>query len=148
MKKSILLLLTLAASAAFAADAEVYTWRNGGVGTYSDVPRNLQTGGVGVVNIRTHSVTQLEQKTAGGETMLSEEEKAQSLAERQVKLNQEIAEQNKRVEEENKRRAEESKKANCQTAKMNLQNAQSANRMANREEALARYQADIDKYCN
>ncbi|MDO5685801.1 MAG: DUF4124 domain-containing protein [Neisseria sp.] len=130
------------------AQAEVYTWKEGGRGTYSDVPRNLRVDGVGVVNVRTHSVSQLQQQTAGGEVMMSEEEKNLSLAEKQAKLNEEIAAHNKQIEEENKRREEELKKQNCQTAQMNLQNAQNANRMTNREEALAQYQADVSKYCN
>ena len=124
-----------------------FSWRENGVNQYSDTPRNHRTEGVGVVNIRTHSVESLAQQNAAGE-VISEEDRALTLAQRQAKLNEEIANENKRREEENARRAEEAKKTNCQTARMNLQNVQSATRMENREAAIARYQADVSKYCD
>ena len=125
-----------------------FFWEEGnGVNKYSDTPRNLVGAGVQVLNVRTHTSTQLEQQTVGGET-INDEDKSLSLAERQAKLNAEIAADNKRREEENKRRMEEAKKSNCKAATLNLQNAQTANRMQNREEAIARYQNDVSKYCN
>ena len=99
------------------------------------------------MNIRTHYVEPLKVQNAAGEIM-SDEERAMSLAQRQAKLNEEIAAENQRREEENARRAEDAKKSNCNTARMNLQNVQNANRMENREAAIARFQADVSKYCD
>lgn len=128
-------------------DGPFFWEESNGVNKYSDTPRNLVGTGVQVLNVRTHTSTQLEQQTVGGET-ISDEDKSLSLAERQAKLNAEIAADNKRREEENKRRMEEAKKSNCKAATLNLQNAQTANRMQNREEAIAHYQEDVAKYCN
>lgn len=124
-----------------------FSWKEGGITQYSDTPRNHKTEGVGIVNVRTHYVEPLKVQNAAGEVM-SDEDRALSLAQRQAKLNEEIAAENKRREEENVRRAEEAKKTNCQTARMNLQNVQNANRMDNREAAIARYQADVSKFCD
>lgn len=129
-----------------AAGSGPFSWKEGGTTQYSDTPRNHTTEGVGIVNIRTHYVEPLKVQNAAGEVM-SDEERAMSLAQRQAKLNEEIAAENKRREEENARRAEEAKKTNCNTARMNLQNVQNANRMENREAAIARFQADVSKYC-
>ncbi|MBO4576619.1 MAG: DUF4124 domain-containing protein [Neisseriaceae bacterium] len=124
-----------------------FSWKEGGTTQYSDTPRNHKTEGVGIVNIRTHYVEPLKVQNAAGEIM-SDEERAMSLAQRQAKLNEEIAAENQRREEENARRAEDAKKSNCNTARMNLQNVQNANRMENREAAIARFQADVSKYCD
>ncbi|MBO7380632.1 MAG: DUF4124 domain-containing protein [Neisseriaceae bacterium] len=129
-----------------AAGSGPFYWEENGVTQYSDTPRGHQTVGVGLVNVRTHAVEPLKVQNAAGEVM-SDEERAMSLAQRQAKLNEEIAAENKRREEENARRAEEAKKTNCNTARMNLQNVQNANRMENREAAIARFQADVSKYC-
>ena len=160
MKKSVLL-CSLAVACSFvvaapdlsnvqipaAAGNGPFSWQEGGVTQYSDTPHNHKTEGVGIVNIRTHYVEPLKVQNAAGEVM-SDEDRALSLAQRQAKLNEEIAAENKRREEENARRAEEAKKTNCQTARMNLQNVQNANRMDNREAAIARYQADVSKFCD
>ncbi|MBQ5429973.1 MAG: DUF4124 domain-containing protein [Neisseriaceae bacterium] len=130
-----------------AAGGGPFSWKEGGTTQYSDTPRNHKTEGVGIVNIRTHYVEPLKVQNAAGEVM-SDEDRALSLAQRQAKLNEEIAAENKRMEEENARREEERKKSNCNTARMNLQNVQAANRMENREAAIARYQADVSKYCD
>ena len=130
-----------------AAGSGPFSWQEGGVTQYSDTPRNHTTEGVGIVNVRTHYVEPLKVENAAGEVM-SDEDRALSLAQRQAKLNEEIAAENKRMEEENARREEERKKSNCNTARMNLQNVQAANRMENREAAIARYQADVSKYCD
>ena len=130
-----------------AAGSGPFYWEENGVTQYSDTPRGHQTVGVGLVNIRTHAVEPLKVQNAAGEVM-SDEERAMSLAQRQAKLNEEIAAENKRMEEENARREEERKKSNCNTARMNLQNVQNANRMENREAAIARFQADVSKYCD
>ena len=130
-----------------AAGSGPFSWEENGVTQYSDTPRNHKTEGVGIVNIRTHNVEALAQQNAAGE-LISEEDRALSLAQRQAKLNEEIAAENQRREEENARRAEEAKKNNCNTARMNLQNVQAANRMENREAAIARFQADVSKYCD
>lgn len=124
-----------------------FYWQGANGTTYSDTPRNHTGEGVNILNVRTHTSTAMQQQTAGGE-IIDPNEKKLTLAEKQAQLALEIAEDNKRKEAENKRREEEMKKSNCQMARMNLQNAQSANRMENREEAIARYQADISKYCN
>ena len=124
-----------------------FYWQENGVTQYSDTPRGHQTVGVGLVNVRTHAVEPLKVQNAAGEVM-TDEERAMSLAQRQAKLNEEIAAENKRMEEENARRMEERKKSDCNTARMNLQNVQAANRMENREAAIARFQADVSKYCD
>ncbi|MBR3481847.1 MAG: DUF4124 domain-containing protein [Neisseriaceae bacterium] len=130
-----------------AAGSGPFYWEENGVTQYSDTPRGHQTVGVGLVNVRTHAVEPLKVQNAAGEVM-SDEDRALSLAQRQAKLNEEIAAENKRREEENARREEERKKNNCNTARMNLQNVQAANRIDNREAAIARYQADVNKYCD
>ena len=121
-------------------DGPFYWQGANGATTYSDTPRNHTGEGVNILNVRTHTSTAMQQQTAGGE-IIDPNKKELSLAEKQAQLALEIAEDNKRKEEE-------MKKSNCQMSRMNLQNAQSANRMENREEAIARYQADVSKYCN
>ncbi len=137
------LLGTVFASAQLSA-AEVFTWKNrNGSNTYSDVPRNLKPAHAGLVNVRTRSVT-----PAAPEQPAPAD--SQSLADQQKQLSDEIARQNKQVEEQNKRIDEENrlqKEANCKTARMNRQFAETA-RVNNRADLIARYDADINQFCN
>ena len=121
-----------------------YTWkgRNGG-NSYSDVPRRLQPEHSGIVNIRTHSVSPAAVKPASAAG-------TGSLAEQQVKLNDQIAMQNKQVEEQNKKIEEENRQRqedNCKAARLNRQFAETA-RSNNREALIQRYESDVKRYCN
>ncbi|KPN73891.1 DUF4124 domain-containing protein [Neisseria dumasiana] len=125
------------------ATAEVYTWKNkSGGNSYSDVPQNLKASQSGTVNIRTHTVIRpAAPKAAEGEG---------TLADKQKELSDAIAEENKKIEERNKKVEEENrlqKEGNCKIARMNRQFAETA-RIANREEFVKRYDADVAKFCN
>ncbi|MBO7081890.1 MAG: DUF4124 domain-containing protein [Neisseriaceae bacterium] len=147
MKKMVLALAVLVATSAFAEN--VYSWRDSKGMSYSDTPRALRTVGVSEFNVRTHTSQSLRQENAAGqEIQLGADGKEKSLAEQQLELAKKVAERNAQIEAENKRRIEESKKDNCRISQMNLKSAQSANRMANREEAIAGYERDVAKYCN
>ncbi|UOO81223.1 DUF4124 domain-containing protein [Uruburuella testudinis] len=133
----------LAVSAPLSA-AEVFTWKNhSGTNTYSDVPRNLKPAQSGRVNVRTRSVT----PAVPTQPAVAEN---QSLADQQKQLSEEIARQNKQVEAQNQKIEAENRRqqeANCQTARINRQFAESA-RVNNRADLIARYDADIAKFCN
>lgn len=121
--------------------AEVYTWKNkSGGNSYSDVPQNLKISQSGTVNIRTRTVTPPPAPKA----------EEGSLADKQKDLNNAIAEENKKIEEQNKKVEEENrlqKESNCKIARMNRQFAETA-RIANRDEFVKRYDADVAKFCN
>ncbi len=122
------------------AQSNVYTWKDGAKSTYSDVPKSLQTDGTSKMNVRTHQITPLtEAKTV-------EDDSSMSLAEKQSKLNQEIAENNKKILEENKLREKASQEANCKAAQFNQQTAQSS-RAQNKDELIKRYNEDVQRYC-
>ncbi|EGZ44730.1 DUF4124 domain-containing protein [Neisseria wadsworthii] len=122
---------------------EVYSWKNAnGTNTYSDVPRNLKSNGVNTINVRTQTVS-----TPPAAKSASE---GASLSEQQKQINDKMAANNKQVEEKNKQIEEENRKtqeANCKTARMNRAFAESA-RTANRDTLMARYDADIEKFCS
>ena len=126
-----------------AAAAEVYTWKNkSGGNSYSDVPQNLKASQSGTVNIRTRTVTMPAAPKAA--------ENSGSLADKQKELNDAVADENKKIEERNKKVEEENrqqKESNCKIARMNRQFAETA-RIANREEFVKRYDADVAKFCN
>lgn len=137
------LLTCLLLPAQFSA-AQVYTWKNkSGSTSYSDVPQNLKTSNAGTVNIRTRTVTPPPApKAAEGD--------GGSLAEQQKQLNDALAQENKKIEEQNKKIEEQNrqqKEDNCKTARLNRQFAETA-RVANRDEFVKRYDADIARFCN
>lgn len=140
MKTPVLLVLALATSAAFASDAP-YTWKNSGVSSYSDTPPNLQVENIGIMNVKTQSVTPIAQPKS------EDSYEGLSLTEKQAKLNEEFAEANRKIEEENKKRLEAINAENCSTAQANLRNVQTATRIENREAMISRYQSDVSKYC-
>ncbi|SUA36654.1 Uncharacterised protein [Neisseria zoodegmatis] len=123
--------------------AEVYTWKNkSGGNSYSDVPQNLKISQSGTVNIRTRTVTP--------PTPPKTEAADGSLADKQKDLNDAVAAENKKIEEQNKKIEEENrlqKESNCKIARMNRQFAETA-RIANRDEFVKRYDADVAKFCN
>lgn len=125
------------------AAAEVYTWKTGsGSNSYSDVPRNLKASGAATVNVRTRTVSPPSAPKA--------EEGAGSLSEQQKQLNDAISQENRKVEEQNKKIEEQNRRQqedNCKTARLNRQFAETA-RVANREEFVKRYDADIARFCN
>ncbi|MCS4534174.1 DUF4124 domain-containing protein [Neisseria montereyensis] len=131
-------------SASFAT-AQVYTWKGqNGSNNYSDVPLNLKPNNSGVVNIRTRTVTQ--------PTIAHAQQEAEpgSLADKQKQLNDAISAENKKVEEQNKKVEEQNRQQkveNCKIARMNRQFAETA-RIGNREAFIARYDADVAKFCN
>lgn len=123
--------------------AKVYTWKNkSGGNSYSDVPQNLKVSESGTVNIHTRTVTPPTAPKAA--------ESGASLADKQKELSDAVAEENKKIEERNKKVEEENrlqKEGNCKIARMNRQFAETA-RIANREEFVKRYDADVAKFCN
>lgn len=133
MMKKLTALAILALTVSFGASAkEVYSWQTGSSTAYSDTPRNLQLGSSGALNIRTHTVKPIE-----GSVKLPD-----SIAELQAHLNKRITEENKKVEEQNAK----NKAENCQVAKDNRERAATAER--NKDQLMARFDADIQKYCN
>lgn len=146
MKKTLTALtaIALCASAgAWAAEKDVYTWKNGATNVYSDTPYGLKLDKHNSrMNIRSQSVIRLEQKPIT----------PPSLAEQQAELNKQIAAQNKdieaqnaKIQAENAKKEQEAKSANCEASKRNRQFAENAR---NKDELIPRYDADIAKYCN
>lgn len=140
------LLLALALPVSLQAQ-EVFNWRDGkGVNNYSDVPRNLQPNRSNILNVNTQTVRNPPPVAPVAGAVAASD----SLADQQARLNQQIAEQNRKTEEQNRKIDEENKRnkeANCQRARLNRTAAESA-RAANRAELLARYDADVQQYCN
>ncbi len=123
--------------------AQVYTWKSkNGSTSYSDVPQNLKVSNASTVNVRTRTVTPPPAPQAA--------EGEGSLADKQKQLNDAISQENKKIEEQNKKIEEQNrqqKEDNCKTARLNRQFAETA-RVANRDEFIKRYDADIGKFCN
>lgn len=124
------------------AAAEVYTWKSkSGSTSYSDVPQNLKVSNASTVNVRTRTVSLPSAPKA---------EEEGSLADKQKQLNDAISSENRKIEEQNKKIEEQNrrqKEDNCKTARLNRQFAETA-RVANRDEFIRRYDADIAKFCN
>ncbi len=142
-----LLLLTVALSVSASLSAkEVFNWKdNRGVNTYSDVPRNLQPAQSNLMNVNTQTVTQAAPPAAAPGAQAA----SASIAEQQLQPSQQIAAQNKATEEQNKKieaanrqQPEDNRKA----ARLNRTIAEGA-RTDNRAALLARYDADIQKFC-
>ena len=131
--------------------ATVFTWEGkSGNQVYSDIPRKLSTENVGTMNIRSHTVTRIDTKESGTASAGGQIGSDSSLAEQQAALNAKITEQQRQTEEQNKKVAESNKEAqleNCKRAQMNLQNVQTSNRVNNRDQLAASYQADIQRFC-
>ncbi|MBF0804565.1 MULTISPECIES: DUF4124 domain-containing protein [Neisseria] len=130
--------------AQFAA-AQIYTWKGkNGSTSYSDVPHNLKISNASTINVRTRTVT----PPPAAQTAESAGEG--SLADQQKQLNDAVSRENKKIEEQNKKIEEQNrlqKEDNCKTARLNRQFAETA-RVANRDEFIKRYDADIGKFCN
>ena len=142
-----LLLLTLALSVSASLSAkEVFNWKdNRGVNTYSDVPRNLQPAQSNLMNVNTQTVTQAAPPAAAPGAQAA----SGSIAEQQLQLSQQIAAQNKATEEQNKKieaANRQQQEDNCKAARLNRTIAEGA-RTDNRAALLARYDADIQKFC-
>ena len=111
-------------------------------GYYSDTPANMRTQNCKLINIRTGAVvpqSNAESMSASG-----------SLADQQMRLNQQMAAANKKIEESNaavEKANAEAKAENCKAARMNLDNASRASAQ-NRAQLANKYQADINKFCN
>lgn len=146
MNKNLLLLaLVLGVSASLSAK-EVFNWKDSrGVNTYSDVPRNLQPAQSNLMNVNTQTVSQAVPPAAAPGAQAA----SGSIAEQQLQLSQQIAAQNKATEENNKKIEEanrQQKEDSCKTARLNRTAAEGA-RTENRTALLARYEADIQKFC-
>ena len=142
-----LLLLTVALSVSASLSAkEVFNWKdNRGVNTYSDVPRNLQPAQSNLMNVNTQTVTQAAPPAAAPGAQAA----SGSIAEHQLQLSQQIAAQNKATEEQNKKieaANRQQQEDNCKAARLNRTIAEGA-RTDNRAALLARYDADIQKFC-
>ena len=142
-----LLLLTVALSVSASLSAkEVFNWKDSrGVNTYSDVPRNLQPAQSNLMNVNTQTVTQAVPPAATP----GEQAASGSIAEQQLQLSQQIAAQNKAIEANNKKIEDanrQQKEDNCKAARLNRAAAEGA-RTENRAAFLARYDADIQKFC-
>ena len=142
-----LLLLTLALSVSASLSAkEVFNWKDSrGVNTYSDVPRNLQPAQSNLMNVNTQTVTQAVPPAATPGAQAA----SGSIAEQQLQLSQQIAAQNKAIEANNTKIEDanrQQKEDNCKAARLNRAAAEGA-RTENRAAFLARYDADIQKFC-
>lgn len=152
-----ILALALIGGMGLASANSVFTWKgSSGHQVYSDTPRNLSTRNVSTMNIRSHTVTKINDgvktDTAGGQIGTSAPANAEkSLSEQQADLSAKIAADNKKKEEENKKIEEENKRVkdeNCTRAKLNLNNVQTSTRVSEREKLIAGYQKDIERNCN
>lgn len=119
--------------------ANVYSWKSSnGLTVYSDTPRNLKLKGTNSLNVRTQTATPRTGKLPV----------PTSLADEQAQLSQKIALQNRQIEEQNAKVAAEMrqiKEENCRNAQSNRKLAESAR---NRDQIIAKYDADIAKNCN
>lgn len=139
MKKlSTLFMLTMLASAVQAADTmPIYNWKTpSGSNAYSDTPNNLKIGGSNTINIRTGTITPPRTDEKKIPTTAAEARQlANELGAAELKRDQEAAEeQNRQI-----------KADNCKTAQMNRANAEKA---LNKGDLIAKYDADVAKYCN
>ncbi|WP_037586497.1 DUF4124 domain-containing protein [Stenoxybacter acetivorans] len=128
------------------AAADVFSWKEGGRSTYSDVPRNMRPADSQIFNARTLTTSDAVKKA-------EEPQNPQSLADQQLELSKKLAAQNKATEEnnakieaENRLREQAQKESACKTARLNLQNAQNA-RSANREQMIQTFQEQVNNYC-
>ena len=145
MNKTALLLALILGISAGEGAKEVFNWKDGGVNTYSDVPRNLQPARSNLMNVNTQTVTAAVTPAA----VPSAQAASGSIAEQQLQLSQQIAMQNKATEEKNKQIDAQNRKQqedNCKAARLNRTIAESA-RTDSRDALLARYDADIQKFC-
>lgn len=134
--------LSLALASAGLHAQEVYNWKNAkGHNTYSDTPLNLKSNGINTINVRTQTVRAPSSQAASSPVSLSDQQK--QLNDQMAASNKEVEQKNKQIEEDNRKMQE----ANCKTARMNRAFAESA-RTANRDALMARYDADIDKFCS
>lgn len=131
----------------FTQAQEVYRWHSrNGTPIYSDTPRGLKPASSNAVNIR--STSSALPKTAPTSTTPTAHTES-SLVERQAELTQQITQENRRIAEQNRQIDAENKAqqaANCKTARLNRQLAESA-RTSHRGEMIAKYDGDIDRFC-
>lgn len=140
--KNILILSVLAVSGSLLA-ADVYTWRTGnGSNSYSDSPRNLKPAYADLISVHTTQVLPVKQADTATASEPSLVDKQSQLNDQIIKRNKELEERNKEVEKRNQQIAE----TNCKAARMNRAAAENA-RTNNREQLLARYDADIARFC-
>lgn len=142
--KKILVLSALAVSSSLFA-ADVYTWKTGSGNSYSDSPRSLKPAYSDLISVHTTQVIPVRKQSA--DTAIASD--ANSLSEQQRKLNDQIAKRNLETEKRNKEVEQQNQKVaetNCKAARLNRTAAESA-RTNNREQLLARYDADIARYC-
>lgn len=146
MKKSAILLALVLGLSTAAGAKEVFNWKSSrGVNTYADVPKDLKPSQSNLLNVRAHTVTQTTAAAVAPEAQMA----SGSISDQQMKLSEQVAAQNKAIEEKNRQIEAQNRKQqedNCKAARLNRSIAESA-RSNNRDALLARYDADIQKFC-
>ena len=121
------------------AEAAVFTWKDGGGNSYSDVPKQLHPDQSQILNLRTRQTKPaVKPKPAVDQNAGSAKENEKD-----------IAEKNGQLEEEKKRIAEterQNKEENCRISKMNLKAVGNSN-AKNKDDLIRKYNNDVNKYC-
>ncbi|CFC50688.1 Uncharacterised protein [Neisseria meningitidis] len=123
------------------AGAAVFTWKDGGGNSYSDVPKQLHPDQSQILNLRTRQTNPAvkpAQADAGKRTDGAAQEN-----------NPDTAEKNRQLEEEKKRIAEterQNKEENCRISKMNLKAVGNSN-AKNKDDLIRKYNNAVNKYC-
>ena len=122
------------------SEAAVFTWKDGGGNSYSDVPKQLHPDQSQIVNLRTRQTRPAAKPAKPTAEKISADMKEQE---------KDIAEKNRQIEEEKKKVAEferQNKVENCRISKMNLKSVGSSN-AKNRDDLIRKYNNDVNKYC-
>ena len=121
-------------------EAAVFTWKDGGGNSYSDVPKQLHPDQSQIVNLRTRQTRPAAKPVKPAAEKISTDMKEQE---------KDIAEKNRQIEEEKKKVAEferQNKEENCRISKMNLKSVGSS-KAKNRDDLIRKYNNDVNKYC-
>ncbi|HEZ2935616.1 TPA: DUF4124 domain-containing protein [Neisseria meningitidis] len=121
------------------AGAAVFTWKDGGGNSYSDVPKQLHPDQSQILNLRTR------QTKPAVKPKPTVDQNAGSAKENE----KDIAEKNRQLEEEKKRIAEterQNKEENCRISKMNLKAVGNSN-AKNKDDLIRKYNNAVNKYC-
>lgn len=121
------------------ARAAVFTWKDGGGNSYSDVPKQLHPDQSQIVNLRTRQT----------KPAVKPKPAVDKNADNAKENEKDIAEKNGQLEEEKKKVAEferQTKEENCRISKMNLKAVESSN-AKNKDDLIRKYNNAVNKYC-
>ncbi|EMT1151409.1 TPA: DUF4124 domain-containing protein [Neisseria gonorrhoeae] len=121
------------------AGTAVFTWKDGGGNSYSDVPKQLHPDQSQILNLRT-----LQTKPA-----VKPKPAVDTNADSANENEKDIAEKNGQLEEEKKKIAEterQNKEENCRISKMNLKAVGNSN-AKNKDDLIRKYNNAVNKYC-